>query len=69
MGGASRVCRATGGAERDSANVWWSQSIDHLHFLPIPITDKLYHILNHYNMFGGGYYSNAVGLMEELLRK
>ena len=29
---------------------------------------KLYHILNHYNMFGGGYYSQAVGIMQDLLR-
>lgn len=28
---------------------------------------NLYHILNHYNMFGGGYGSQAVGMMERLL--
>ena len=29
---------------------------------------ELYHKLNHYNLFGGGYASDALGLMEKLAR-
>ncbi|EKX46572.1 hypothetical protein GUITHDRAFT_70468 [Guillardia theta CCMP2712] len=29
---------------------------------------ELYHKLNHYNLFGGGYYSDAVSLMESLAK-
>ena len=28
---------------------------------------QLYHILNHYNMFGGGYRSQAMGMLKQLL--
>jgi fructosamine-3-kinase len=27
---------------------------------------KLYHYLNHFNMFGGAYYNSALGLLNEL---
>jgi protein-ribulosamine 3-kinase len=27
---------------------------------------KLYHYLNHFNMFGGGYYGTALALLQEL---
>ena len=27
---------------------------------------ELYHKLNHYNLFGGGYYNDALGLMQSL---
>ena len=27
---------------------------------------ELYHKLNHYNLFGGGYYNDALGLMMSL---
>ncbi|MDZ4262957.1 MAG: fructosamine kinase family protein, partial [Pseudomonadota bacterium] len=29
---------------------------------------NLYHILNHLNLFGGGYQRQAVSMMEQLLR-
>lgn len=29
----------------------------------------LYHYLNHYNLFGGAYYSQAEGILRELTRK
>ncbi|KAK9812179.1 hypothetical protein WJX73_002325 [Symbiochloris irregularis] len=29
----------------------------------------LYHYLNHYNLFGGGYYSSAAGILSELTNK
>ena len=29
---------------------------------------EAYHKLNHYNLFGGGYYYDAYGLLEALIR-
>lgn len=29
----------------------------------------LYHYLNHYNLFGGAYYSSAEGILRELTNK
>lgn len=29
----------------------------------------LYHILNHYHMFGGGYRAQSIGLMQDLTKK
>lgn len=29
----------------------------------------LYHILNHYNLFGGGYYDQSLRIMQQILKR